>query len=261
MGGRGSSSARGGGLGGAGGAFTVTQNANGGVTITPNANNAQNQFTGAGSGISDVNSHTTYFTPADKATVSNDVTDGYAIAQRSGQRVPVGYYQTGYYSNVNSELRDMANGRRSNLDPRTQKVVDAMDRNMRPLNGPMDSVRWTDTRALADNIGMPGASTTQIINALAGRDVSRTKADYTSSSWDAKANAVAGQAGRNVRIDMHYSKGAMVQFSPTRKEGEVVGARNTTQRFSNARIERTLQQNARYGNRYTDVLVVDCYVD
>ena len=98
MGGRGASAgARGAGVGGAVGAFTVTTNANGGVTITPNAQNAQNaqNFAGAGSGISDVNSHTTYFTPADYATVSDRNTDGYAIAQRSGKYVPVGYFQNG----------------------------------------------------------------------------------------------------------------------------------------------------------------------
>ena len=109
---------------------------------------------------------------------------------------------------------------------------------------------------------MPGASRQQIINALSGnRSVTRTKSDYTSSSWDAKANAVAGQAGRNVRIDMHYAKGALAQFSPTRKEGEMVGARGKAQRFENPRVERVLQQNARFGNRYADVLVIDCYVD
>ena len=189
MGGRGSRSARGGGLGGAGGAFTVTQNANGGVTIVPNAQNQQTQFDGGGSGVSDVNTHTTYFTPADYAIVGPTLTHGKDFAQRSGDYVPVGYYQTGYYSNVNSELRDMANGRRSALTSNTKAVVDAMDRNMRPLNKAMDSTRWTDTTALADNIGMPGASKSQIIRALTGREVTRTKADYTSSSWDAKANA------------------------------------------------------------------------
>ena len=264
MGGRGASAgARGaGGVGGAGGAFTVTTNANGGVTITPNnAQNAQN-FTGAGSGVSDVNSHTTYFTPADMATVSDMNTDGYAIAQRSGKYVPVGYYQTGYYSNVNSELRDMANGNRKSLTPQTQKVVDAMDRNMRPINAPMDTVRWTDTTALADNIGMRGATKSQIINRLAQGDAISVKNDYTSSSWNPKDNAVAGNAGRFVRMDMHYAKGAMGQFSPTRKEGEFVGARGVAQRYSNARIERTLVSNARSGKRqYADVLVVDVYVD
>lgn len=263
MGGRGSSSARGGGLGGGGGG-TFTINANGTATIVPNAN-AQNQnqtLAGAGSGISDVKSHTTYFTPADYATVSDMPTDGYAIAQRSGKYVPVGYYQTGYYSNVNSELRDMANGRRQSLTPQTQKVVDAMDRNMRPLNAPMDSVRWTDTAALADNIGLPtGASRSQIISRLTGNDVVSTKSDYTSSSWNPKDNAVAGNAGRYVKMDYHYAQGAKVQFSPTRKEGEVVGARNTPQRYSNARTQRMLVQNARGRNTYADVLVVDVYVD
>ena len=266
MGGRGATAGgRGAGLGGAGGAagaFTVTTNANGGVTITPNANaqNAQN-FTSAGSGISDVNSHTTYFTPADMATVSDRNTDGYAIAQRSGKYVPVGYYQTGYYSNVNSELRDLANGRRQNLTPQTQKVVDAMDRNMRPLNAPMDTVRWTDTTALADNVGMRGATKTQIINRLSQGDAISVKNDYTSSSWNPKDNAVAGNAGRYVRMDMHYSKGALGQFSPTRKEGEFVGARGVAQRYSNARIERTLVQNTQGRRQYADVLVVDVYVD
>ena len=265
MGGRGSSSARGGGLGGGGGgAFTVMQNANGGVTITPNAQNQnQNQnFAGAGSGISDVNSHTTYFTPADYATVSDMPVDGYAIAQRSGRYVPVGYFQTGYYSNVNSELRDLANGNRRSLTPQTQKVVDAMDRNMRPLNAPMDSVRWTDTAALADNIGLStSASRSQIINRLANNDVVSTKSDYTSSSWNPKDNAVAGNAGRYVKMNYHYAQGAKVAFSPTRKEGEVVGARNTAQRYSNARTQRMLVQNARGRNTYADVLVVDVYVD
>ena len=264
MGGRGATGARarGGGIGGAGGAFTITPNANGGVTITPNVNaqNAQN-FTGSGSGISDVNSHTTYFTPADMATVSDMNTDGYAIAQRSGKYVPVGYYQTGYYSNVNSELRDLANGKRTSLTPQTQKVVDAMDRNMKPLNGPMDTVRWTDTTALADNVGMAGATRSQIISRLAQSDAISVKNDYTSSSWNPKDNAVAGNAGRYVRMDMHYAKGALGQFSPTRKEGEFVGARNTAQRYSNARIERTLVQNTQGRRQYADVLVVDVYVD
>ena len=263
MGGRGASAgARGAGIGGAGGAFTVTANANGGVTITPNANaqNAQN-FTGAGSGVSDVNSHTTYFTPADMATVSDMPTDGYAFAQRSGKYVPVGYYQTGYYSNVNSELRDLANGKRTSLTPQTQKVVDAMDRNMRPLNAPMDTVRWTDTTALADNIGMRGASKSQIINRLAQSDAIAPKHDYTSSSWNPKDNAVAGNAGRFVRMDMHYAKGAMGQFSPTRKEGEFVGARGAIQRYANARTERMLVQNTGGRRQYADVLVVDVYVD
>ena len=262
MGGRGSRSARGAGLGGAGGAFTATINANGTATITPNANqNAQN-FTGAGSGISDVNSHTTYFTPADYATVSDMPTDGYAFAQRSGNYVPVGYFQTGYYSNVNSELRDLANGNRRSLTPQTQKVVDAMDRNMRPLNAPLESVRWTDTTALADNIGLPkNATRSQIINRLSGNDVISVKNDYTSSSWNPKDNAVAGNAGRYVMQKMHYATGAKVAFSPTRKEGEVVGARNTAQRYSTARTQRMLVQNTRGRSQYADVLVVDVYVD
>lgn len=264
MGGRGATAGgRGAGIGGAGGAFTVTTNANGGVTITPNAQNAQNaQFAGAGSGISDVNSHTTYFTPADYATVSDMNTDGYAFAQRSGNWVPVGYFQTGYYSNVNSELRDLANNRRQSLTPQTQNVVDAMDRNMRPLNGPMDSVRWTDTRALADNIGLPvNASRDQIINRLTQGDVVSIKSDYTSSSWNPKDNAVAGNAGRYVKMDYHYAQGAKVAFSPTRKEGEVVGARDTAQRYSNARTQRMLVSNTKGRRQYADVLVVDVYVD
>lgn len=264
MGGRGATAGgRGAGIGGAAGAFTVTTNANGGVTITPNAQNAQNaQFAGAGSGISDVNSHTTYFTPADYATVSDMDSDGYAWAQRNGKWVPVGYFQTGYYSNVNSELRDLANNRRQSLTPQTQKVVDAMDRNMRPLNGPMDSVRWTDTRALADNIGLSvNASPNQIVNRLMQGDVVSTKHDYTSSSWNPKDNAVAGNAGRFVKMDYHYAQGAKVAFSPTRKEGEVVGARDTAQRYSNGRIQRMLVSNTKGRRQYADVLVVDVYVD
>lgn len=265
MGGRGATAGgRGAGLGGVGGgAFTVTTNANGSATITPNANaqNAQN-FTGGGSGISDVNTHTTYFTPADYAIVSDMNTDGYAIAQRSGKYVPVGYFQTGYYSNVNSELRDLANGKRQSLTPQTQKVVDAMDRNMRPLNAPMDSVRWTDTTALADNIGLSkNATSKQIINRLTGNDVVSVKNDYTSSSWNPADNAVAGNAGRYVMQKMHYSTGAKVAFSPTRKEGEVVGARGVAQRYSNARTQRMLVQNTKGRSQYADVLVVDVYVD
>ena len=263
MGGRGSSAGRGGaGGGGGGGAFTITRNANGTVTITPNnqAANTQN-FANAGSGISDTNSHTTYFTPADKAIVSDDVTNGYRISPRTGNSVPVGYYQTGDYANINGELRRMGDGKQKTLSPRTQIVVDAMDRNMRPLNNPIDSTRWTDMNALRDNLGMKGASQQQIINRLAGGDITNIKYDYTSSSWKASDNTVAGQAGRYVRIDLHYAKGAHVQFSPTRKEGEMVGARNKAQRYSNARMERVLVQNARAGNRYANVLVVDCYVD
>ena len=263
MGGRGASAgARGAGIGGgAGGAFTVAQNPNGGVTITPNAQN-QAQFAGGGSGISDVNTHTTYFTPADYATVSDMPSDGYAFAQRSGKYVPVGYFQTGYYSNVNSELRDLANGRRQSLTPQTQKVVDAMDRNMRPLNAPMDSVRWTDTKALADNIGLSThASSRQIMNRLSQGDVISTKSDYTSSSWNPADNAVAGNAGRYVKMNYHYAQGAKVAFSPTRKEGEVVGARNTAQRYSNARTQRMLVSNTGGRRTYADVLVVDVYVD
>ena len=244
-----------------GGAFTVTPTAGGGVTITPNNAQGAQALAGGGSGISDTNTHTTYFTPADLATVSNSPTDGYRRSPRTGQLVPVGYYQTGDYANINGELRDVANGKKSRLSQPTQNVVDAMDRNMRPLNNNLDTVRWTDMTALSDNLGMPGASKQQIINRLAGGDITRVKSDFTSSSWNAKDNAVAGQAGRYVKIDMHYAKGALGQFSPTRKEGEFVGARNKPQRFANARVERVLAQNGRFGNRWVDALVVDCYVD
>lgn len=261
--------AAGGAVAGGGPAFRVTTNANGTVTITPGAPSTPNpNLTNSGSGISDTNTHTTYFTPADKAIVSDDNSDGFAIAQRSGKRVPVGYYQTGYYSNVNSELRDLANGNRKALTPKTQKVVDAMDRNMRPLNNSIDTVRWTDMNAIESNLGMAsGKRMTQqqrmqaVVNRLTGGDIVGRKSDYTSSSWDPKANALAGEAGRFVKIDCHYAKGAKAQFSPTRKEGEMVGARNTNQRFANARIQRMMVTNARGGRRMGDVLVIDCYID
>ena len=267
MGGRGARgvrAARAGGIGG--GAFTVTPNAGGGVTITPNANaqnnaNPQN-IAGAGSGISDVNSHTTYFTPADMLTVSGLNSDGQRLSPRSGTMQNIGYYNTGDYYNINTELRDMANGRRSKLTPETQKVVDAMDRNMRPLNGAIDTVRWTDEKTLASNLGLRrGASRSDIINALSGQDITRVKSDYTSSSWDPKKNAVAGSAGRYVLQNMHYAKGAMAEFSPTRKEGEMVSARNTAQRFSTPRVQRMLVTNARGGRQMADVLVLDVYID
>ena len=265
MGGRGTRSggAPGGGGGGIGG-VTITPNAGGGVTITPTPTppmNAQALAAG-GAGVSDAQTHTTYFTPADYATVSPTVTDGWRTSPRTGMLCPVGYYQTGDYANVNGELRDLANGKIKKLSPQTQKVVDAMDRNMRPLNAPVDSVRWTDMTAIRDNLGVSKRATMQdIVNHLSGGDVVGNKSDYTSSSWDPKANAVAGTAGRFVKIDYHYAKGAKVQFSPTRKEGEMVGARGTAQRFSNARVQRMLVSNSRGGNRYADVLVVDCYVD
>lgn len=265
MGGRGSRSGGPGAGGGLGGA-TITPTAGGGVTITPNANptppmNAQALASG-GAGVSDAKTHTTYFTPADYATVSPMPTDGYRRSPRTGKMVPVGYYQTGDYANVNGELRDLANGKISKLSPQTQKVVDAMDRNMRPLNAPQDSVRWTDTRAIADNLGMSQRSTMQdIVRRLSGGDVISTKNDYTSSSWDPKANAVAGNANRFVKVNYHYAKGALVQYSPTRKEGEMVGARGVPQRYSNARIQRMQVTNAQGRKQMADVLVVDAYVD
>lgn len=267
MGGRGASAiARGlgGGGGGGGNAFTITQNANGGATITPTPQQPANaqQLTGGGSGVSDANTHTTYFTPADRAIVGPDNTDGYRVSARTGKLVPVGYYQTGDYYNVNTELRNVANGKQSKLSPQTQKVVDAMDRNMRPLNKAQDSERWTDMAAISDNLGMPGASKKQIISALSQNDITRTKTDYTSSSWDTSKNVMPGAAGRYVKVKMHYAQGALVQYSPTRKEGEMVGARNKPQRFSHAREERMRIVNPRTGkNEVTNVLVVDCYVD
>ena len=265
MGGRGTrAGGMGGGMGGGiGGAFNVTPSAGGGVTITPNQNANAAQIANAGGGVSDVNTHTTYFTPADYAIVSGAVvTDGYRRSPRSGTMQVVGYYNTGDYYNINTELRELSEGTRRNLTSQTQKVVDAMDRNMRPLNAPIDTVRWTDGRALAANLGMKGATKQEIINRLAQADAIKSKSDYTSSSWDAKQNAVAGTAGRDVRLDMHYAKGAMAQFSPTRKEGEMVGARGKPQRYANARFERALVYNARTKRQYYDtVLVVDVYVD
>lgn len=261
MGGRGT---RSGGLTRGGNAFTITQNANGTVTITPPPNQQtpqQVQFAGSNPGVSDVNTHTTYFSPADYAIVSNMPVDGYAISSRSGQVVPVGYYQTGYYANINTEMRDLDKGKIKALTPQTKKVADALDRNMRPANKDIDSVRWTSMDAIADNVGMRGASGSQIIAAMKNKDVVARKADYTSSSWKAQDNTVAGQAGRNVLVKMHYSKGAMIQFSPTRKEGEMLGARGTKQRFSNPRYETITMKNARAGNRTVNAFVIDCYVD
>lgn len=269
MGGRGSRAGGAGGAGGGlGGLFAATPNANGGVTITPNGGNATpplnaQALAAGGTGGSDVKTHTTYFTPADYAIVSGGVvTDGYRMSPRSGTMQVVGYYNTGDYYNINTELRELSDGKRRSLTPKTQRVVDAMDRNMRPLNAPIDTVRWTDGKAIAANLGMKGATKQQIINRLAQADAVKTKSDYTSSSWDPKQNAVAGSAGRDVRLDMHYAKGAMAQFSPTRKEGEMVGARNAPQRYANARFERALVYNARSKRQYYDnILVVDVYVD
>lgn len=81
-------------------------------------------------------------------------------------------------------------------------------------------------------------------------------------SWRNPAdNAVAGNAGRYVKMQYHYAQGTKVQFSPTKKEGEVVGARDTAQRYSNGRMQRMRVQNARGRDQYADVLVVDVYVD
>ena len=264
MGGRGSKSGGAPG-GGAGAGVTITPNAGGGVTITPKTvtppMNAQ-AMTAGGAGVSDVKTHTTYFTPADYATVSRMNTDGVRYSTNNGKINPVGYYNTGDYYNINSELRDQANGKRKNLTPQTQKVVDAMDRNMRPLNAPIDSTRYTGMEAIQSNLGMPGATKQQIINRLKQGDITSVKHDYTSSSWDASKSGVAGLGGRDVVVDMHYSKGALVQFSPTRKEGEMVGARGVQQRYANARIEKRTFQNARTGRTFrADALVVDCYVD
>lgn len=254
-----------GGLGGGGGAFTVVTNPNGTVTIVPNNNaNAAQNIAAAGSGISDTNTHTTYFTPADMAIVSGAInSNGMRRSPRTGTMQIVGYYNTGDYANINTELRDMANGRRRSLTPQTQAVVDAMDRNMRPLNNDMNTVRWTDMTAIRSNLGMSsGASANDIVRRLQGGDIVGNKADFTSSCWNPNKSSVAGEGGRNVRIDMHYKKGAMVQFSPTRKEHEVVGARNHDQRYSNARVERMAVKSTRgTGTKYMDVLVVDCYVD
>lgn len=267
MGGRGSRSGGGPGAGGGGGggAFTVTPNAGGGVTINPQnvtpPMNAQALAAG-GAGVSDVSTHTTYFTPADYATVSPMVTDGFRRSPRTGNIVPVGYYQTGDYANINGELRDMADGKRTSLTPQTQKVVDAMDRNMRPLNKDIDSMRWTDMDAIRSNLGMSRRATMKdIVNRLNQGDITNVKSDFTSSSWDPKMNALAGEAGRFVRVNMHYKAGAMAQFSPTRKEGEMVGARNTLQRFANARVKQEWVTNTKGGRRLADVLTVDCYVD
>lgn len=263
MGGRGARAATGGGGGGGGGlpGVTVTPNANGGVTITPTPPMNAQALAAGGAGVSDASTHTTYFTPADYATVSNLNTDGSRYSTNNGKYNNVGYYNTGDYYNINSELRELANGSRKALTPQTQKVVDAMDRNMRPLNADINSTRYTGLEAIQSNLGMPGASNQQIINRLKQGDVVSVKNDYTSSSWDATKSGVAGLGGRNVVVDMHYSKGAMVQFSPTRKEGELVGARGVAQRYANARMEKRTFVNARTGRTFrADALVVDCYV-
>lgn len=257
MGGRGAKSG-GGGAGGGLGSATIPQ---AGATIPTPPGAGAGALTGAGSGVSDVNSHTTYFTPADTAIVNGSNTLGMRYSVRNGQMNNVGYYNTGDYYNINTDLRN-AQGDVTKLNPTTRTVVDAMDRNMRPLNKPMDTVRWTSTEALAGNLGMPGASTQRIINALRGGDISQIKDDYTSSSWDTSKNTVNGAGGRFIKLDMHYAKGAMGQFSPTGKEGEFVGARGTRQRFSNARMENVNMYNARTGRSgNVNCLVVDCYVD
>ena len=256
MGGRGARS--GGGAGGGGlGSATIPQ---AGATI-PTPPPGAGALAGAGSGVSDVNSHTTYFTPADMAIVDGSNTLGRRYSARNGMMNNIGYYNTGDYYNINTGLRN-ANGDRTKLNKETLTVVDAMDRNMRPLNKAMDTVRWTSTDAIGSNLGMSGASNQQIINALKRGDIALPKMDYTSSSWDTSKNTVNGAGGRFVKINMHYSKGALGQFSPTGMEGEFVGARGVTQRFSNARMETVHMFNARTGRSVSaNCLVVDCYVN
>lgn len=213
---------------------------------------------------SDVDSRTTPISDEDKAILKNG-SNGYfqtanafminkAIRQSQKERIPLvdaleyQYRQYGYSTQQSEEKAQKA-----------LKVIDAMDRNMHPLDRDINVVRMTTNkwlRTLLQKIGaydseLKNVSTDflhnivskrldKINNILSKNDVTYYDQAFNSATYNLKMDDQAFN-GRPVRIEYVGTKGTNAMFSPTGKESEVVFDRK-----SGLNIERMAWDDDKY---------------
>ena len=178
-----------------------------------------------------------------------------------------GYFQTGTSFGINKSLRRVAEEGVSldkALDDRfgrdvneIKKTIEAMDRNMHPIDKDMKLVRLVDSNytdklfkslGVSDEIrkavnnmtlrGSLGAEQDKYLSELKEKLVGAhvQEPSYMSCSHDLQLKGSAFKS-RRVALDIEAPKGTMGMFSPTRQEAEFVLARNSGYHITNIRFD------------------------
>ena len=162
------------------------------------------------------------------------------------------YFQSSNAFDINEALRVVARDggdERAELEKRlrriksdadvqeTLKTIDAMDRNMKPLNKNIRVVRLADNEYLHAVLNACGVNTNGIWGKLRDADtLANIKSKivgakifehgYMSTTYNLSLDDSAFR-GRPVKLDMDVSKGTKAMFSPTNDESEMVLARKS----------------------------------
>lgn len=130
-----------------------------------------------------------------------------------------GYFQTGNSFDLNEKLR---NGKP--LSDKNKKVVDALDRNMKPSTKDIQVNRMVGESFLRDQLGIHSDADLQ----KAVGKVTVCKA-YSSTSYDMSENVFSS---RNVSLKINAPKGTKMLISPTGEEAEILLGRNTAMKIN-----------------------------
>lgn len=167
---------------------------------------------------------------------------------------PGGYFQVGAggsYS-INSALRK---GDISDLSASNKRIINVMDRNMKPLDKDIDVIRFVGKGYLLSL----GVDKNLIMNVLGGDEVSLARLRHTvfkqtisekgfmSTTYNQNLDdsAFAGRFDRICRINLKCKKGNKVLFSPSKVESEMVLERGTKYVITNVQVK--LQGNGKFG--------------
>ena len=137
-----------------------------------------------------------------------------------------GYFQTSHSFHLNEKLRKAKDGDLSHLSEADRKLVDTLDKNMKPCTRDIKVTRMVGDSFLREQLGLKldldGNVDEKSLKNAAGK-VTVCKA-YSSTSYDIGDNVFTS---RNVKLNINAPKGSKMLVSPTGKEAEILLARNT----------------------------------
>ena len=196
---------------------------------------------------SDVDSRTTPMSDEDKKQVSSDF--------------GTSYFQTSNSFTINEILRNtdnddnlLQNLREEYTFTKADKVyetIQAMDRNMQPLNDSIKVVRLADMDYITSVLQACGvdisvnafgemrySDVVNSINDIKNNVIGATiyEKGYMSTTYNTSLSDSAF-TGRPVKLEMDVPKGAKAMFSPTGEESELVVARNSGYTVNDIRLE------------------------
>jgi 8-oxo-dGTP pyrophosphatase MutT (NUDIX family) len=136
------------------------------------------------------------------------------------------YFQSGNAFLLNKALRKAPDGDLSRLSDSDKKLVETLDKNMKPSTRDIKVTRMVGDSFLRDQLGLRldnegNVDESSLKNAVGKVTVCKS---YSSTSYDMGENVFKS---RNVKLNINAPKGSKMLVSPTGEEAEILLARNT----------------------------------